>query len=77
MAFLITTNGLYLAIETKEHYEYDDFSDTDTAYTTKYCWTENEDHAHKYLDKREAEVFLARNEKKVFFKNAEIKKCYL
>lgn len=77
MAFRITKNSLYLKVETEAHYNYDDYSDVDTAYTTKYSWIDNEDEAEKYLSKSDAEDLLVKNWKKSFFKNAKIEFCNL
>lgn len=75
MAFRITKNNLHLKIETEVHYNYDNYSNVDTAITTNYSWTDDEDKAFKFLSKQEAQDLLAKNWKKSFYKNAAILKC--
>ncbi|QQC84614.1 hypothetical protein [Acinetobacter bereziniae] len=77
MAFRIMKDNLYLMISEEMHYNYDDFSDIDTAITTNYSWTDDEDKAYKFLSKQEAQDLLAKNWKKSFYKNAVVQECWL
>ncbi|MBT0888703.1 MULTISPECIES: hypothetical protein [Acinetobacter] len=72
--FYIMKDGLYLHVESIEYEsDYHSVSEITGQAATRYSWVKDQDLAVRFIDRNEANTYLAKLPRKPFFRNAEVK----
>lgn len=72
--YYIMKDGLYLHVESIEYEsDYHSVSEITGQAATRYSWVKDQDLAVRFIDRNEANTYLAKLPRKPFFRNAEVK----